>query len=286
MMARMRVHLVSLVSDCTLAAITLAAITLTAAPVRATALGREVGAGQVRLLSTTLVGLWAYDDDGQRADADPLRAQSFSTDLELGVAPRLTLRAKLPWVISSTADASGVQQRSGIGDVTIGGQLRLTETGPVALSARLDVKAPFYSGPPTVRGRSPSGGPALGDGQVDVTALALLGGRLPFSGFVDLELGYRLRAGDVTDAVVGGGRLGVRALERRLLLALRLDTVVTFDPAAGSAERLGRGGATLGPWVALRVVDALHLEMGAYYVGRGRNAPGGAELTFGLWLPF
>lgn len=259
---------------------------LTAAPAAATALGREPGSGHVRMLSTTLVGLWAYDDAGLRADADPLRAQSFSTEIELGVAPRLTLRAHLPWMIASTVDAAGLEQLSGVGDVLLGGQLRLTDEGPIAFSARLDVKLPFYEGAPTVRGRAASGGPALGDGQVDATALALLGGRLPFSGFLDLEVGYRLRTGDVTDAVVGGGRVGVRLLERRLLVALRFDTVVTLDPTDDRPEHLGRGGATLGPWVAVRVANALHLEMGASYVGRGRNAPGGAELSAGLWLPF
>lgn len=264
----------------------LAPVLLAAAPAAATALGREPGAGQLRLIATTFVGLSAYDDDGMRVDADPLRAASLTTDLELGVAPRLTLRANLPWVIASTVDAGGLEQLSGAGDLTLGGQLRLTEDGPVALSARLDLKAPLYQGGPTVRGRSPLGGPALGDGQIDVTALMLLGGRLPFSGFIDIESGYRLRAGDVTDAVVGGVRVGVRALERRFLLALRFDTVVTLDPDPLRQERLGRGSASLGPWVAVRLVDTLHLEVGAAWVGRGRNAPGGAELSFGLWLPF
>lgn len=278
MMSRMRVLI-----SC---AVVLCAGLLAAPSARATALGREPGGGQVRLLSTTLVGLWAYDDEGLRADADPLRVQSFSTEVELGVARRLTLRAHLPWVIASTADQAGLEQLSSIGDVTLGGQLRLTDEGPVALSARLDVKVPAYEGKPTVRGRAAEGGPALGDGQVDATALLLLGGRLPFAGFLDVEAGYRLRTGEVTDAVVGGGRVGVRVLERRLLVALRFDTVVSLDPPEDRAERLGQGGATLGPWVAVRVVNALHVEMGAYYVGRGRNAPGGVQLSAGLWLPF
>lgn len=260
--------------------------TLAAGPAAATALGREPGSGQIRMLSTTFVGLSAYDDDGLRADADPLRAQTFSTEVELGVAPRLTLRAYFPWVIASTVDAAGLEQLSGLGDVVLGGQLRLTEEGDVGASARLDVKLPGYEGAPTVRGRAAHGGPALGDGQVDVTALLLLGGRLPFSGFLDLEAGYRLRTGDVTDAAVGGGRVGVRLLQRRLLVALRFDTVVTLDPPPPRVEHVGRSAATVGPWVAVRVANALHLEMGAYYVGRGRNAPGGVELSAGLWLPF
>ncbi len=255
-------------------------------PALATALGRDPGEGQVRLVSSTFVGTGAYDDEGLRAAADPLRVQTLLTDVELGVAPRLTLRAQLPWHLVSVVDAAGLAQRAGAGDVILGGQLRLTEVAPVALAARLDVKVPLSHGPPTVRGRAPDGGPALGDGQVDVTAVALLGGRLPFSGFLDLEVGYRLRTGDVTDAVVGGGKVGVRALGRRLLVALRLDTVVTLDRAPDRPEALGAGSAALGPWVAVRVVDRLHLEMGAAWVGRGRNAPGGVELSWGLWLPF
>lgn len=279
MMARMHRALVLLVLLTTAAA-------LGAAPARATALGREPGAGQLRLVSTTFVGLWAYDDEGNNVDADPLRAASVVTDLELGVAPRLTLRAHLPWTMAAVVNAGGLEQLAGPGDLTLGGQLRLTEEGPVALSARLDVKAPLYQGAPTVRGRSPVGGAALGDGQLDVTGLVLLGGRLPFSGFLDLEAGYRLRTGDVTDAVVGGGRVGIRLLERRFLVALRFDTVVTLDADPLRQERLGRGIAALGPWLAVRLVDALHLELGASWVGRGRNAPGGIELSSGLWLPF
>lgn len=278
MMVGMRVLLSS--------AVVLCACLLAAPSSRATALGREPGSGQVRLLSTTFVGLWAYDDEGLRAEADPLRQQSFATEVELGVARRLTLRAHLPWVIASTVDAAGLEQLSSVGDITLGGQLRFTDEGPVAVAARLDLKLPAYEGSPTIRGRSAAGGPAIGDGQVDATGLLLLGGRLPFSGFLDVEVGYRLRTGEITDAVVGGGRVGVRVLERRLLVALRFDTVVSLDPPEDRAERLGQGGATFGPWVAVRVVNALHVEMGAYYVGRGRNAPGGVQLGAGLWLPF
>lgn len=259
---------------------------LAASPATATALGRDPGQGQVRLVSSTFVGTGAYDDDGLRTDADPLRVQTMLTDVELGVAPRLTLSAQVPWHLVSVVDAGGLVQRAGAGDLTVGGQLRLTDEGPVALAARLDVKLPLYQGAPTVRGRAPDGGPALGDGQVDVTAVALLGGRLPFAGFLDLAVGYRLRTDDVTDAVVGGGKVGVRALGRRFLLALRFDTVVTIDRAPLGHEALGRGSAALGPWVAVRVVDRLHLELGAAWVGRGRNAPGGVELAWGLWLPF
>lgn len=280
----MRRALPSLVT--TLVAALFATLLLSAGPATASALGRDPGEGQVRMLSRTLVGLWAYDDEGLRHDADPLRVGALVTDVELGVAPRLTLRAQLPWLVVSTVDAGGLAQQSGAGDLTLGGQLRLTEEGPVALAARLDAKLPLSQGAPTVRGRAQDGGPALGDGQVDLTALALLGGRLPFAGFLDLEVGYRLRTGAITDAVVGGGRLGVRALGRRLLVALRFDTVVTLDPAPERHEALGAGTAALGPWVAVRVVDRLHLEVGAAWVGRGRNAPGGVELSWGLWLPF
>ncbi len=232
------------------------------------------GDGVVRLRSDTFAAGWAYDDDGNLVDDPGFTTETVSASAEVGVAPHLTLDATLPLVF--------VPEPSG-GDFDVGGLFTLLEA-PIDLAVSLDVKAPLYEGVPSVRGRTPAGKPAVGDGQTDITTAAVLVARLPFDGAMDLYAGYRFRGGDVTDAVVGGGRVGIWAFDRRFFLSVLLDTVITF--AARPDEVTGRGYAAFGPKLSVRVIDRAFLDVSALYVGRGTNSAGGAALGFGASLQF
>ena len=242
-----------------------------------------MGDGVVRLRSSTFLVGWAYDDSAVRVEDPPFTIETASLVVEAGVAPRLTLTASAPfvWIPGSPSTPT-------TGDAVLGGMIALLDAGPDPLSfaLSLDLKLPLYEGKPTIRGRGIDGKPAVGDGQVDVTAGAVMVAPLPLGGAMDLYLGYRLRTGGISDAVVGGGRFGVWLLEKRFFVSVLLDTVITLVPDEFSEDVLGRGYAALGPRVSVRVVDKVFVDVGASYVGRGTNAPGGLELMFGVSAGF
>jgi hypothetical protein len=254
---------------------------LLAGSVRAMPRPRDVGDGVVRLRSTTFLAGWGYDDDGVRVADPPFTAETVGLLVEAGVAPRLTLVGVLPfvWIPSAPATPS-------TGDAVVGGMLALLEDDPLSVALSLELKVPLYAGAPAVRGRAVDGRPVVGDGQLDLTSGAVLTSTLPLGGAIDLYLGYRLRTGDITDAIVLGGRFGVWLVDKQLFLSLLLDTVTSLAPAQTSGEVVGRGHAAIGPRLSLRVVDRIFLDVGATYVGRGTNAPGGGELTLGLSAGF
>jgi hypothetical protein len=242
---------------------------------------RDEGDGAIHLRSSTFVAGWAYDDEGVPVDATGFAKETVAAEVEVGVAPRLTLGARLPFVWIPERDAPTP------GDVVLGGAISLLEPkSPVDLALSLDVKLPFYEAKPSVRGRNPVDGlPAIGDGQVDLDAAMVLVSSLPLGGAIQLWAGYRFRTGDVTDAIIGGGRAGLWLLDKRFFASLLLDSVVTLDPG-DDHEIVGAGSAAFGPRVSVRLVDKTFLEVTALYVGRGTNAPGGVDLGFGLSLAF
>lgn len=248
---------------------------------------REVGDGVVRLRSTTFLAGWTYDDEGRRTGDAGFVTEAVSLHVEAGVAPRLTLTGELPFV--------WIPERGlpSPGDAVLGGMVAiLAPDAPVDLAVALDVKLPLYAaeGGPSIRGRAKDGLPAIGDGQVDGTASLVLVGPLPLGGAIDLYAGYRLRAGGVTDAVVGGGRAGIWLFDNSVFVSALLDTVITFDPATVRAdavpEIMGEGYAAGGARLSVRLVERVFLEMTALYVGRGQNAAGGAELGVGVSAAF
>jgi hypothetical protein len=281
-----------------------------AAPASAGAWVKPLGDGYLKLGSASFVSDVAYDDDGARvpADAFVLKAQTVYAYGEVGLGPRLMLVGYLPWVASvNQIVADGGQNLAfhtvGFGDAALGLQFAVVEGGPFVAALRGDVKLPLYAGAPSIQGRSAttvpgfpkSAGsfPALGDGQVDATVSGLVGGAFPFDGFFTWETGYRLRTGDVSDAVVGGGTTGVWLLDRRLLPMWNLSFIYTFDVARRDdgvpLEALGKGYVSTGPAAMIllpELLDGLALETGAELVFRGRNAAGGFNLQAGISYAF
>lgn len=286
------------ISPLPLAAVLMPCISLVAfaAPAAAAPHPRDVGDGVARLRSTTFISMWGYDDNAVRVDDPDYTMETVALMLEAGLAPRLTLHTTLPFVFipeSATPTPS-------TGDAVVGGLLAILDEDiggdPLSLALTLDLKLPLYgdgSSAPTSRGRAANGKPAVGDGQLDVTAGGVLVASLPFDGGIDMYLGYRMRTGGITDAVVGGGRIGMWFLDRRFFVSGTMDSVVTLIPAVDARtgevlgdDVIGRGFASLGARVSLRVVDRVFLDVGGAYVGRGTNAPGGIELIFGASAGF
>lgn len=254
---------------------------------------RDVGDGVIRLRSTTFLGLWGYDDNAVRVEErEPFTAETVGLMVEAGLAPRLTLHGTLPFVFIPNS----ATQTPSTGDATVGGLLAILDDDiggdPLSLALSLDLKLPLYDGSlgPTARGRAPDGRPAVGDGQIDVTAGGVLVSRLPMGGAMDLYLAYRMRTGGITDAVVGGGRIGMWFLDKWFFASAYVDTVITMVPDADalhpSDDVVGRGYATVGGRLSVRIVDGLFADLGVGYVGRGTNAPGGVDLMFGASAGF
>lgn len=257
--------------------------------------------GEVALRSSSFSGAAAYDDDAVGGPAPGLlRVQSIDADLRLGLGHGLMGLARLPFVIGYAHNDDGVGSAVGLGDAVLGLQLGVFEDGPVAVAVRGDAKLPLYVGAPSVIGRQPVDGgrapgplPALGDGQIDLTLSALLGARFPFGGAFTWELGYRVRTGDVSDAVVGVGSFAVPVLGERLTPTWNLLFINSLDPAVDDddvpVEVVGRGYVSTGPSVDVALPDitaGLRLRLGAEFVFRGRNAPGGVNLWWGVACAF
>lgn len=279
------------------------------APARAGAWVKPPGAGYAKVGLSSFVSDVAYDDDGVRLRTDPftLRAQTVYGYAEVGIGPRLMLVGYAPWVSSTNQlkTDGGILgfHTLGFGDALLGMQFGLVPDGPFVVAARADLKVPLYQGAPSVRGRSVvavpgfprSQGrfPALGDGQVDVTTSLLLGGAFPFDGYFSWETGYRLRTGNVSDAVVGGGSTGVFFWHHRLLPMWNLSFIYSLDVRKRddgvALETLGKGYVSTGPACMVlldELAEGLALEMGAEFVFRGRNAAGGANLQSGISYAF
>jgi hypothetical protein len=245
---------------------------------------RDVGDGVARLRSTTFLAMWGYDENAVRVDDDDFTYQSVALMVEAGIAPRLTLHTTLPFVFipnSATPTPS-------TGDAVVGGLLAILDDDiggdPLSLALTLDLKLPLYGdiaggqSTPTTRGFAQNGKPVA---------------KLPLDGAIDLYLGYRMRTGGITDAVVGGGRIGMWFLDKRFFVSATLDSVVTMlpdvDPRSGAVvgdDVIGRGFASVGGRASVRVVDRVFIDVGAAYVGRGTNAPGGVDLMFGASAGF
>lgn len=260
------------------------------------AVDAPVPAGRVTLRSATFWSDVAYDDDGVRVDDVPhLSVETLSLDASLALAPRLTLALRLPFVIAGS-DAGGAgggdDVVSGFGDAVFGLQLGVLNDAPFRFGLRGDAKVPLYDGAPTRLGRDDGKRAAVGDGQVDVTVSGVIDATFPFDGALHWDTGYRLRTGDVSDAVVGGGELGVAVFDGALWPSWRLRFVYSLDPRVVddvAVEAVGAGAVSTGPGcrVALPfVARGLALDLGVAYVFRGRNAAGGFDLGFGVSYEF
>lgn len=124
---------------------------------------------------------------------------------------------------------------SGIGDLRVMGRYRLSQ-GRIASALQFGAKIPTGYDPPAgtfgprpgtreefmaqlgniVRPDRVSDDVTLGDGQIDLDLLLLLGWATPRGTFLRLDSGYRLRLGGAGDQVVGNFRVGQKLGDRAL----------------------------------------------------------------------
>lgn len=257
------------------------------------------GHGYAKLGSATFLSDHAYDNRGTELSSDPFRmtAETLYGYLEYGLIDDVMLVVYAPYVLSTNAHASGVSFHTlGFGDASVGIQVPLWDPHPVAIATRLDLKVPLYQGAPTVRGRQTRAipgyprtatyFPALGDGQVDLTAWLSAGASLPVAnGFAALEAGYRLRSGPITDALVLQGNAGVWLLPTCLLL-WNFGSVVSFPSPDEATVFVGKGYVSTGPALMWFVYEQLALEVGGDFVGFGVNSAGGVQAQVGVSYAF
>jgi|GEM_PF-1024774 len=259
------------------------------------------GHGYAKLGSSTFGSFVGYDEEGRLLEPDGfvLVAQTFNGYLELGLADRLTVVGSLPLVLSTNRHDSGIAFHTvGAGDAQLGLRASLWQpqvpvVGVLQVSAQLDVKMPLYEGAPALRGRStvivpgyPKTSrffPALGDGQVDISGRAMLGGSLPVvDGFFSADAGWRMRAGPVTDAALANANVGVWLFSRALLVQGHLQSVLSLPNAMGEREMRGKGFVTVGASLVVPVWGGFNFECGADVLPYGVNTAAGGQLHLGV----
>lgn len=291
---RLRHRLLALVVTCT------APWLLFAGAAHAGAWTKPAGSGYLKLGSATFVSDHGYDFRGQRVDSDTflLHAETLYGYAEVGLTDDVTLLGYVPYILATNQHASGVNFHAlGVGDGLVGAQIHLLQTLGVVVSGRVELKAPLYQGAPSIQGRqsakvpgfprSATLFPALGDGQVDLTTFVSAGSGLPsFGGYVDgfvtVDVGYRLRTGALTDAVVLNASGGIWLLPGHLLLMANSAWVATLPSADELRVLVGKGYWSFGPAMMVPVIGGLSLEVGFDVVTAGVNAAGGMQALFGV----
>jgi hypothetical protein len=280
-----------------LTALSLFACLLAAPGARAGAWTKPAGGGYLKLGSSTFLSDHGFDERGALAPDDGfvLRAQTLYGYAELGLTDRVTLIGYLPYVIATNQHDSGVSFHAlGPGDAQTALQVAMFSWETIVTSLRTEMKVPLYLGAPSVRGRATARVPghprsarffpALGDGQVDVSLYASAGASLPWlaNGFVTADLGYRLRTGPITDALLFNFGGGAWVLGDRILLMFNSQTIITFGSPDELNINVGKGYWSLGPAVMVRAWRGLSFEIGGEILTRGVNAAGGGSLQFGV----
>lgn len=274
---------------------------LPAVEARAGAWTKPAGGGYLKLGSATFRSDHGFDLRGQRVESDTFRlhAETVYGYAELGLTDDVTLLGYLPYIVATNAHASGVRFHAfGLGDALVGAQVRALSWQSVVVSGRVEVKAPLYQGAPSIQGRqsakvpgfprSATLFPALGDGQVDLAGYVSAGSGLPWiDGFVTVDVGYRLRSGPLTDAVLVNASGGVWVLPGHLLVMANTAWVASLPSEDELRVTVGKGYWSIGPAVMVPLRfgpswSGLSLELGVDLVTAGVNAAGGVQALFGV----
>lgn len=216
---------------------------------------------------------------------------------EIGLVEHLQAVVLLPAVAARNDFGEARTTQRGLGDAQVGLALGEELGGRLPVALLLSAKLPLYDNADLLAyGPSGSRFPALGDGQVDLTALVSAGSSLrlgPLPGWAALEAGYRHRSawwmGDsslpdrvLVDGIPWGVELGVspRWLERELgWLQLRASGLFNLGPSDNT-----RAWAELSAGLGLRLARGLSFEMGAGSMFWGQNTALGHRLDAGLSL--
>lgn len=284
-------------------------VLLLPAAARAGAWVKEPGHAYLKLGTSLFTSDHVYDLSGVRKTSAPFELFAQTTYIygEIGLIDHLMFVGYLPFAALANVHEGGLAfWTTGLGDASLAVQAELWRADWQVLSTRLEGKIPLYAGGPSLQGRQgapvpgfPRSGryfPALGDGQLDVTAwlsagtswadVALPGAQVGPPGFASAEVGYRWRSFGVSDAFVGQGSAGVFLFSRRLLMMLNASAVWSLPVANERAEWRGKGYVTGGAGCLWTLLPGLSLEAGIDALGLGVNTAGGFQWQGGVSYVF
>jgi hypothetical protein len=189
--------------------------------------------GKLRATTFDITGRVGIIDEFELELSVPLRVISYTSNPVI-LLPAPMGATQFDYYQENIIDLSrGV---AGVGDIRLSGRYQLWR-GAFASSFQLQLKTPTgYAGPAGTFGSQPRDAEdfqdnvgtyvrpenvqddvTLGDGQVDLGAMMLVGWALPTKTFLRLDAGYLLRLGGAGDQVVGSFRVG-QALGSRVLI--------------------------------------------------------------------
>ncbi|MFT4978024.1 MAG: hypothetical protein ACI8S6_003932 [Myxococcota bacterium] len=259
---------------------------------------RDLGHGYVKAGYSRFQADQFVQPDGSTVEGTEYLGQTTHLYGEVGVARGLQAVFNVPFVGS----------RNIIGDVSYinrwGGDLNAgleygRALGKLPVSLQVLSKLPLYDNADlAVYGDSSSRFPAIGDGQVDLTALLAVGGSFSIKevrGWLAGELGYRHRSAwwlgdstqpdrDYSDGIPWSAQLGWSpTLKGRDMgwLFLRADGIQNLrtDTVTQQLVQASVGGA-------LKVTDIVAIELGYASIVQARNAAPGSGLNGGLSCSF
>jgi len=202
--------------------------------------------------------------------------------LEYGLSDRWTLIADAPFY--RYAEIDGFGDASGVGDLRLGLQLQLAQSGPWVFAGRAVVQAP--TGDETKgEGILPTG-TGVWEGEAWLSLGRTFAGGRSY-GFV--EAGHQERGAGLTDGFVYRTQVGVHATER-LLLAFNVWGVEPYEERGsaglGSVSGLGDGVQYLayGPTLILGLGDGWAVQLDVDGAERIRNFASGVTYRLGISL--
>ncbi|HVV93685.1 MAG TPA: hypothetical protein VHD15_09725 [Hyphomicrobiales bacterium] len=262
----------------TLAPCVAAAALLAAAPARveAGAWAQPAGQGQVIVSLTDSGGDHDFLADGRGVAAPPYRKLEGTALVEYGLTGWLTAIAAPD--LLSVRTTWPTSRYDGFGQSGAGIRARIWQAGSTALS----IQAMGYLPGPRRHGDTAQLGYA--DAETDWRLLAghsfMLG---KWSGFTDVELAYRTRAGAPADEVHLDLTLGLRPTPR-VLVMLQSFTTVTYGPA--QAPFLPGRWTKLEASVVYDLTPRWSVQLGALTTVLGVNALHERGFVAGVWHRF
>jgi protein XagA len=228
----------------------------------------------------------SFDSSGQRgatANGGKFTDYDLSNYLEYGLRDDLTLITSLTYKWLENDNNSADSRGYGLGDVDLGLRYKLLDQEKIGIiSTQLLVKIP---GPYSTTDPLP-----LGNGQFDTEFRLLYGRSLYhwFPGYANLEIGYRLRAGDPSDELRYLVEVGAD-LTTKLFARLKLDGTYSMNkgsstdsngnPTATNNFDLGKLDLTVG----YKLTPTWGIEVSYRPDIYGQNTAAGANYSLALF---
>lgn len=214
--------------------------------------------------------------DGRVGGSDPkYRKLEVAPLFSWGWRPDTTISFQPAWQSLKADNAAGGSDKgAGLADAEFAVRQVVWQDGSDVISLQPLLRVPL--------GYDKNDQPALGSGKVDGEFRALYGHGFD-GGFVDAQIGYRLRGGPPADEVRLDLTLGYRPDADWLLLAQSFNAVSVGDPGAGYGD-IRRYKVQLS--AVRRLTDDVGLQFGLSKAIGGTNAGGERMALLALWWRF